>query len=183
MQSLHNHIMALVKAREEEHNNVKQNTNGKPNNVRATKAPEPFFLSWGQFTIQLSDALYAQLDRYCEANPTTLKYKPSSPYADRDGTVKPMSRAKVFRQAVYALMKDPTRVSAHMTGLPPDRPNVVGWTMPQGKREDTEQLKAMCSSRGIKPTTFARRALYLYTLEYRSPNTAEDEEARRDAWC
>ena len=183
MQSLHNHIMALVKAREEEHNNVKQSTDGKHNNVRATKAPEPFFLSWGQYTIPLSNALHAQLTRYCEDNPTTLKYKPSSPYADRNGTTKPAPRSKVFRKAVYALMKDPTLIGTTMTGLAPDRPNVVGFTMPHNKRADTEELKAICSSHGIKQTTFARRAIYLFTMEYRSPNTVEDEEARRDAWC
>lgn len=183
MQNLHKHILSLVKAREEEHNNVKQSTGDKHNNVRETKSPEPFFLSWGQFTIQLSDALYAQLTRYCEANPVTIKYKPSSPYADRNGATKPMPRSKVFRQAVYAYMKDPTRISMPMTGLPPDRPNIVGWTMPQNKRADTEELKAMCSSRGIKPTTFARRAIYLYTEEYKSPDKQENNEAMRDAWC
>lgn len=183
MHSLHNHIMALVKAREAEHNSVKQNTNGKPNNVSSTKAPEPFFLSWGQYTIPLSDALYAQLTRYCEANPTTLKYKPSSPYAYRNGTTKPAPRSKVFRKAVYALMKDPARIGNTMTGIAPDRPNVVGFTMPHNKRADTEELRAICSSNGIKQTTFARRAVYLFTANYKSPNTVEDEEARRDAWC
>lgn len=173
MHPLHNHLLSIIKAHQGEDNNVKQNTVG----------AERFRLSPATLGITLSDELLAQLDRYCEANlvtpqPTKLNPNPQP---------RPMARSKAVRKAVYALMETPTdvnKIPARLPtiALPPARPNNVSWTMPQNKPADIQHLHNLCTHHGLKQFIFTRRAIYLYTAEYKSPDIEEANTAARDAW-
>ena len=141
---------------------------------------EKFRLSPATLGITLSDELLAQLNRYCEAHPTTPKSKP-------DDQPKPMSRSKAVRQAVYALMENPSNVNKIPSrlpsiALPPARPNNVSWTMPQNKPADIEHLHNLCTHHGLKQFIFTRRAIYLYTADYKSLDPTEANTAAKDAW-
>lgn len=171
MPNLHAHIMSLIAANAE-NNNVKQNT------------PEKFRLTSNPYGITLSDELLAQLDRYCEANlvtpqPTKLNPNPQP---------KPMARSKVIRRAVYALMENhrilhQTPSQVPRIGLPPERPNNVSWTMPQNKLKDVERMHELCAHYGLKQFIFTRRAIYLYTKAYKSPDKTKSAKAASDAWA
>jgi hypothetical protein len=169
--------MSLVKAHNQDDNNVKQNTNGKPNNVRAEK----FRMSPNEFGVTLSNALHAQLTRYCEANLVVLVTKPNE-------AQQPMSYSKVVRRAVYELMVKPqdmhhTPNKTPAVVLPPNRHHTVNWTMPRSKPKDTEYMLDLCTHHGVKNATFVRRAIYLYTKEYVSHSKDEALEAARDGWA
>lgn len=174
MYSLRNHILSLVAQQNEEHNKVGQNK-------VAPKPTEPFRMTKGIHTLTLSDALHQQLTRYCEANPTKPHYKKDDPNTQPA----PMPRSKVIRRAVYELMSTPSKVNAKNITTPaqtPERPNIVSWTMPQGKPQDSDEFYKTCRIHEIRPATFVRRALYLYTIKYKSTDPDEQKEAMRDAW-
>jgi hypothetical protein len=176
--------MAIIRAKQEEDNNVKQNkdtTNGKPNNV----SPEPLRLSCNYTTV-MSDALYAQLDRFCEAHQTTPIHKRNDPTA----TPQPMAKSKVIRRAVYEAMREPSKVAdkakpfrASQILNPPERTHSVSWTMPQNKPQDADLLRLLWPTYGGNQSTFVRRAIFVYTDAYRSPDRDTDNEAASDAWC
>lgn len=182
MSSLHNHIMSLVKAHQQENNNARQNTDGtgkKPNNVSPNKIGR-FRMSTAGYSINLSPALLAQLDNYCENNKLAPKTKP-------DAQPQPMTRSKAIRRAVYELMEKPEmmhRTPSHLPTaiLPPERTRSVAWTMPTKKPEHAQHMYNLCDLHGVKQYAFVRRAIYIYTKGYASKDKAEHEEAMRDAW-
>jgi hypothetical protein len=172
MQSLHNHLMSIVAASQQEGNNVKQNT--------PPSAAERFRLSPATLGVTLSDELLAQLDRYCEANLVTPRTKPNEP-------PRPIPRSKVIRRAVYELLENhrvlyrtPSQLPS--VGLPPERPNNVSWTMPQNKPADIQRFHELCAHHGLKQFVFTRRAIYLYTVKYKSPDKTKSVQAASDAW-
>lgn len=177
--TLHDHIMSIIK-RNIDTQSDKATT---PNNVRQPKPNEKFRMSYVNYGVALSRALCAQLDRYCEANPTTPKTKTGA-----EANPRPMTRSKVIRRAVYELMAAPTKM--HQTpnklptrSLPPSRPHDVSWTMPQNRLEDAKHLYALCSHHGVSNATFVRRAIYIYTKAHISTNKDEAIEAAQDGWA
>lgn len=178
MQSLHNKIMAIIKE------------NSKDNNVRQdiqsdSKTSEVFRLSCNYTTV-MSDALYAQLARYCEANKAIPTYKRNNPESEPQ----PLAKSKVIRRAVYEAMRDPSKVAnkakpfrASNILLPPERPHSVSWTMPQDKPQDADLLRLLWPTYGGDQSTFVRRAIFVFTDAYRSEDRDTDNEAASDAWC
>lgn len=180
MTNLHHLIMQAVKTAKDEDNNVRQNTKGQPNNVRA----DNFRLSCN-YTTPMSAALFAQLTRYCEANMTAPIHKRKDPNAE----LSPMAKSKVVRYAVYEAMRNPSKVAnsakpfpASKVTLPPERTNMVSWTMPQGKPQDADQLRVLYPTYGGDQSTFVRRAIFNFTDAYRSTDKTEDSLAAADAW-
>ena len=179
MSNLHNQIMSIIKTHQGEDNNVRQDksTEGKPSEV--------FRLSCNYTTV-MSDALYAQLDRYCEANKAVLTYKRGDP----DAQPQPLAKSKVIRRAVYEAMRDPSKVAnkakpfrAAQILNPPDRPHSISWTMPQSKPQDADLLRLLWPTYGGNQSTFVRRAIFTFTDEYRSEDRDTDNLAASDAWC
>lgn len=181
MSSLHNQIMSILKAHQSEDNNVKQNTDSNPNNV----SPEVFRLSCNYTTV-MSDALYAQLDRYCEANRAVPTYKRNDP----DAQTQPLAKSKVIRLAVYEAMREPAKVAnkakpfrASQILHPPERTHSISWTMPQSKPQDADLLRLLWPTYGGNQSSFVRRAIFVLTDEYRSEDRDTDNLAASDAWC
>jgi len=185
MKNLHAHIMSIVKAHQEEDNNVQQNEHpsaqSKPNNVSS----EVFRLSCN-YTTPMTAALFAQLMRYCEAHMTAPIHKRNDP----DVELSPMAKSKVVRHAVYEAMRTPAKVSnaakpfpASKITLPPERVCIVSWTMPQSKPQDADYLRLLYPTYGGDQSTFVRRAIFVFTNDYRSTDKHEDALAARDAWC
>jgi hypothetical protein len=177
MQTLHDRIMSLVKAKQQDDNIVKQNTNGKPNIV----SPKKLRMFPNEFGVTLSTALYYQLERFCLANPSALVTKPNE-------APQPMSYSKAVRRAVYELMAKPQAMhqapnKTPAIGLAPERPHNVSWTMPRSKPKDIEYLHSLCSHHGVKNATFVRRAIFLYTRDHVSHNKDDALEAIRDGWA
>jgi len=161
MTNFHRLIMSAVKNNQQtqpNHNNVSKST--QPDKPRAL-----FRLS-SAYVTSMSGALHAQLTRYCEAERKT--------------------RSRAVRNAVYAVLENPSLLSQKPSGVPaigqtPERTVVVSWTMPTNKPQDLEYLHNMCTTRGSQ-SELVRRALYLYTIKYKSTNPDEQKEAMRDAW-
>jgi hypothetical protein len=180
MQNLHAHIMSLVKAHKEDNNNVKQNTDGKPNIVRQPPTTK-FRMSHTGYATTVSTALYYQLERFCLANPTTPRtLKGAQPQA--------MSYSKAVRRAVYELMAKPQAMYQTHSRLPavstaPDRTHTISWTMPKAKPKDAQYLAELCSHHGVNTSTFVRRAIFLYTRDHVSHNKDDALEAIRDGWA
>jgi len=169
MHNLHSHLMAIVKAQQEEHNKATQNTDGKRNNTDPTPqrpSPSTLFRLSSNYATVMSSALCAQLDRFCEAERKT--------------------RSRVIRDAVYALMETPALISTPpanlpTVGQPPTRNCTISWTMPSRKPEHIEHFHNLCAGRGNQ-SNFVRRAIYRHTQRYRSTDPAEHKDAVKDAW-
>ena len=168
MQSLHDHIMSIVRAQQGEHNNVTQTTSDKCQTRHNNAKPEPrtlFRLSFNYATV-MSSALRDQLDRYCEAERKT--------------------RSRAIRNAVYALMDNPAQISTPpanlpTVGQPPTRNCTISWTMPSNKPDHVEHFHNLCTGRGNQ-SNFVRRAIYRLTQQYRSTDPNEHKDAVKDAW-
>jgi hypothetical protein len=168
MQSLHNRLMSIVQAQQEEHNKVTQDTDGKHNIVTAPQRPAPstlFRLSSNYATV-MSSALRDQLDRFCESERKT--------------------RSRAIRDAVYALMETPALISTPpanlpTVGQPPTRNCIISWTMPSNKPDHVEHFHNLCAGRGNQ-SNFVRRAIYRHTQQYRSTDPSEHKDAVKDAW-
>lgn len=116
-----------------------------------------------------SPALHAQLLRYTEA--------------------KDMTRAKAIRRAIYELL-DPAepqkkikRPSLPLFAEAPKRTVAVAWTLPPRKPAHRKLLEDVCRAQNISVTTFTRRAVYLYTIDYVSTDKEEAVEALADGWA
>lgn len=174
MQSLHDRLMHIVNTNLKEGNIAPHNTQApqtQPNNVSHTyntpaqNKPRTFFRLSSNYTTPMSDALHAQLVRYCAEERKTL--------------------SKAIRIAVYELMGSQTTparpASLPPIGLPPERRHIISWTMPANKPQDIEHLHGLCSTKGSQ-SNFVRRAIYLHTKQYKSNDPAEHKEAMSDAW-
>ena len=117
----------------------------------------------------LSPALHAQLLRYTQA--------------------KDITRAKAVRRAVYELL-DPAEPQKRIKtpSLPtfteaPKRTAVIAWTLPPKKPAHRKLLEDVCRTQNISVTTFTRRAVYLYTIDYVSTDKEEAAKALADGWA
>lgn len=121
-------------------------------------------------SVTFSPPLHAQLLRYTQA--------------------KDMPRSKTVRRAVYELLEssalnkmDKLRPILPALALQPKRTETVAWTMPENKPAHRQLLDEVCHIRNISVTTFTRRAVYLYTIDYVSTDKEEAAEALADGWA
>lgn len=198
MQSLHDRLMHIVNTNLKEGNIAPAKGYTQPNNVSHTPTPQPSApnpsgkptpnINYSpNYTIPMSEALHAQLMRFCEANKTVLASKSKDP----DAEPTPLAPSKAIRYAVYELLRDPKPAldnakpwpTFNTAVLPPTRTRTVSWTMPKNKPQDAAHMKYLWSTTyGGSQGAFVRRAIFNYTLAYASDDPAEVAAAAKDAW-
>jgi hypothetical protein len=154
-------------------NNV---TLGKP------KLESKFRLEYTTNSLNLTEALLAQLDRYAEANPIT----PMS--GKNKGKPVTMPRSKVVRKAIKNLLVDNPHLINYKPKLPVcapdiDRTKTITWTMPRkSAKQMHEYLTTTAKNHYVSLSTMTRRAIYIHTKAYVSTDKDEAHLALCDGW-